>query len=171
MSSARSKDSVEYDIVERRLVMTSLDESSWCNEVKRILKQYELSSAYELFVNTPSKKEWKALLNSKINSYLESIWEQEIYSKKYSKYINRHSVTVGKLHVCWSSVKHNVRDNRSAELKVKVLTGSYIQQANRSCFNQYAVDLSFKLCLTELEDREHFIARCDSLKHVKKPNQ
>ena len=149
--------------------MKSSDESFWCNEVKRILKQYDLPSAYELFVNTPSKEKWKALLNSKMNSYLEAVWEQEIYSKKYLKYLNPHSVTVGKLHVCWSSVRHNVRDNRRAELKVKVLTGAYILQANRSCFNQYAVDPSYKLCLKEPEDREHFIARCDSLEHVKKP--
>ena len=33
VSSVRSKDSVEYDIIERQLVMKSSDESSWCNEV------------------------------------------------------------------------------------------------------------------------------------------
>ena len=69
VSSVSSKDSVEYDIIERQLVMKSSDESSWCNEVKRILKQYDLPSAYELFVNTPSKEKWKTLLNSKMNSY------------------------------------------------------------------------------------------------------
>ena len=53
VSSVRSKDSVEYDIIERQLVMKFSDESSWCNEVKRILKQYDLPSAYELFINTP----------------------------------------------------------------------------------------------------------------------
>ena len=56
-----------------------------------------------------------------MNIYLETVWEQEIYSKKSLKYLNSSSVTVRKLHVCWSSVRHNVRDNRRAELKVKVL--------------------------------------------------
>ena len=64
-----------------------------------------------------------------MNSYLETVWEQEIYSKKSLKYLNSRLVTVGKLHVCWSSVRHNVRDNRRAELEVKVLNGSYILQA------------------------------------------
>ena len=36
VSLVSSKDSVEYDIIERQLVMKSSDESSWCNEVKRI---------------------------------------------------------------------------------------------------------------------------------------
>ena len=37
-------------------------ENSWYNEVKRILEIYDLPSAYELFVNPPSKNEWKAIL-------------------------------------------------------------------------------------------------------------
>ena len=74
--------------------MKSSDESSWCNEVKRILKENDLPSAYEQFVNTPSKEKWKALLNSKMNSYLETVWEQEIYSKKSLKYLNSSSVIV-----------------------------------------------------------------------------
>ena len=79
-----------------QLVMKSPDESSWCNEVKRILKHYDLPKAYELFVNTPSKEKWKALLNSKMNSYLEPVWDQEIYSKKSLKYLNPRSVTAEK---------------------------------------------------------------------------
>ena len=34
VSPARSKEFVEYDILERHLVMQSLDWNSWCNEVK-----------------------------------------------------------------------------------------------------------------------------------------
>ena len=124
---------------------------------------------FQVHVNTPSKEKWKALLNSKMNSYLETVWDQEIYSKKSLKYLNPCSVTVRKPHVCWSSVRHNERDNRKAELKVKVLTGAYILQANRSCFNQYTVDPSCKLCLKEPEDREHFKAKCNSLECVRKP--
>ena len=104
-----------------------------------------------------------------MNSYFESVWEKEVYSKKSLKYLNPRLVAVGKLHVSWSSVRHKVRDTRRAELKVKVLTGSYILQANRSCLNQYAVDSSCKLWLKEPENREHFIARCDSHEHVRKP--
>ena len=42
VNSAISQGSVEYDIIERQLVMNSSDESSWCNEVKRILNVYVL---------------------------------------------------------------------------------------------------------------------------------
>ena len=73
----------------------------------------------------------------KMNYYMESAWEWEICSKKSLKYLNPRSVAVGTIHVCWSSVRHNIRDNRRAELKVKLLNGPYILHANRSCFNQY----------------------------------
>ena len=74
VNSARSQNSVEYDIIERQLVMKSSDESSWCNEVKRILNVYGLPSAYKLFLNPPPKDTWKSMLNSKINSYLTPVY-------------------------------------------------------------------------------------------------
>ena len=46
--------------------MKDSTENSWCYEVKRILEIYDLPSAYELFVNPPSKNEWKSILNSKL---------------------------------------------------------------------------------------------------------
>ena len=77
------------------------------------------------------------MLNSKINCYLETCWEQEILCKESLKYmyLNPKSVVVGTPRVWWSSVRYNIRDNRRAELKVKILTGAYILQANGSCFN------------------------------------
>ena len=54
VSSARSQNSVEYEVLERQLAMKDSTENSWCNEVKRILEIYDLPSAYELFVNPPS---------------------------------------------------------------------------------------------------------------------
>ena len=167
VSSARSQNSVEYEVLERQLVMKDSTENSWCNEVKRILEIYDLPSAYELFVNPPSKYEWKAILNSKLNCFVETAWKNDIRDKSSLKYLNPQSVSVGSSHSCWSSVRDNVHDSKRAELKVKILTGSYILQANRSCFNQYAIDPTCKLCKKEPEDREHFIARCWSLEHIR----
>ena len=169
VNSARSQSSVEYDIIERQLVMKSSDESSWCNEAKRFLNVYGLPSAYKLFLNPSPKDIWKSMLNSKISSYLEARWEQEILYKKSLKYLDPKSVVVGIPHICWSSVRYNIRDNRRAEMKVKILTGTYILQANRASFNKYAVDPTCKVCQEVPEDRVHFIARCESLDHVREP--
>ena len=101
-----------------------------------------------------------------MNCYLESACEQEICSKKSLKYLSPRSVAVGILHVCWSSIRHNIRDKRRTELKVKLLTGLYILQfkpTDLTLINNRVTHLE------EPEDREHFVARCDSLEHVRKP--
>ena len=152
VNSARSQSSVEYDIIEKQLVMKSSDESSWCNEVKRILCVYGLPSAYKLFFNPPLLKTLGSLCK-----------------KKSLKYLNPKSVVVGIPHICWSSVRYNIRDNRRAEMEVKILTGTYILHTNRASFNQYSVDQTCKVCQEEPEDRAHFIARCESLDHVRQP--
>ena len=57
-------------------------------------------------------------------------------------------------------MRNNIHDNRRAQLKCKLLTGTYILQANRAAFNQYSVNPTCKLCSKEHETREHFIAKC-----------
>ena len=62
-------------------------------------------------------------------------------------------------------------ENRRAELKVKIVTGACILQANSVCFNQYIVDPTCKVYQKEQEDRMHFIAKGESLDHVIEPYQ
>ena len=52
---------------------------------------------------------------------------------------------------------------------IVIPTDTYILQANRASFNQYAVDPTCKVCQEEPEDRVYFIARCESLDHVREP--
>ena len=73
---------------------------------------------------------------------------------------NSESLKVGQSHPIWSTVRLNTLDNKRAQLKCKILTGTYILQGNRAVFNQYAVDPTCKLCLKSPETRQHFIAEC-----------
>ena len=77
-------------------------------------------------------------------------------------FINPNSLKVGKTHPVWSTVRNSLIDNKRAQLKCKVLTGTYILQGNRATFNQYTVDDTCKLCLAEPETRKHFIAECSA---------
>lgn len=100
-------------------------------------------------------------------NFVTTSWKRDIPDKLCLKYLNSQSVSIGNSHSCWSSVRHNVHDNKRVELKAKILTGSYILQANRSCFNDYEVDPTCKMCEKEADDIEHFIARCESLEHIR----
>ena len=47
--------------------------------------------------------------------------------------------------------------------KLKLLTGTYVLQSNRSVFNQNAVDPVSRLCNIEEETTEHVLLRCPEL--------
>ena len=156
----RQKGSIENDIALRQLVMKDKNDKSWFMFVRGILKLYGLPSIFQLFSNPPSKTEWKRLLNNAVNITIEAILEQDIENKPSLKYVNTDALKVGKSHHVWSTVRNSVHDSRKAQLKSKLLTGTYILQGNRAAFNQYQVNSTCKLCSAAPETRQHFISEC-----------
>ena len=74
---------------------------------------------------------------------------------------------VGHPHPIYSSVRPNLHDVQRAEFKAKMITGTYILQANRAKFNQFDVNPTCGLCHQQPETREHFIAQCNSLSKIR----
>ena len=99
-------------------------------------------------------------MNQSINSVVEAAWKCKIESKPSLKYVNPDSMKVWQSHPVWSTVRCNNMDNKRAQLKCKLLTGTYILQGNRAVFNQHSVDPTCKLCTIAPETRQHFIAEC-----------
>ncbi|MEW8547538.1 MAG: reverse transcriptase family protein [Candidatus Thiodiazotropha sp.] len=162
MSIARNKHFVEYEVAERQLVMKGDEEKSWFNLIKSVLSNYNLPSIYSLFNQPLSKSEWKTILNQAINGHVETSWHEELAQKSSLKYVNPNSLKVGVVHPVWSSVSNSIVDSKRAQLKCKLLTGTYILQGNRAAFNQYTVDATCKLCHTAPETRQHFLAECSA---------
>ena len=160
MNIIKNKLSVEYQIAERQLAMKDIEEKSWFNYIRSTLELYNLPSAYTLLQLDITKLQWKKLLNSSIATFVENSWKTEVATKPSLKYVNSESLKVGQSHPIWSTVRLNTLDNKRAQLKCKILTGTYILQGNRAVFNQYAVDPTCKLCLKSPETRQHFIAEC-----------
>ena len=121
-----------------------------------------------------SKQEWKKILNDTVHSHIEAMWRADIGSKEDHillrdigeksslKYVNPNCLKVGKSHHVWSTVRNCLTNNKRAQLKCKLLTGTYILQGNRAAFNQYTIQIvpTCKLCLAAPETRQHFIAEC-----------
>ena len=106
--------------------------------------------------------------NQSINSHVEASWKSEVDSKPSLKYINSSNLKVGKSHIVWSSVRCNVMDNKRAQVKCKLLTGTYILQGNRTSFYQYEVNPTCKVCAVAPETRQHFLAECESFLHERR---
>ena len=99
-------------------------------------------------------------LNSSIATFVENSRKTEVATKSSLKYVNSESLKVGQSHPIWSTVRLNTLENKRAQLKCKILMGTYILQGNPTVFNQYAVDSTCKLCLKAPETRQLFIAEC-----------
>lgn len=156
----RYENSIEFDLAQRQVVMKDSHHKSLFVFIREILDTYGLPSVFWLLDNRPSKEEWKGMLNHKIHESVEALWKSDISSKSSTKYVNPDALKVGSHHHIWSTVRNNVHDSKRAQLKCKLLTGSYILQANRAAFNQYTVNPSCKLCSSAPETRQHFIGEC-----------
>ena len=163
----RSK-SIEFEIAQRQMAVKTLSDSSFFSRARRLLLLYGLPNAYHLWENRPSKTEWKKMLNQTINGTVESKWKLDLQEKSSLKYINPESVSVGKPHYIYSTVRSNMHDIRRSEIKAKILTGTYTLQSNRSVFNQYSINPICVLCEDEAETREHFIAKCTAYEDIRK---
>ena len=129
---------------------------------RTVLDLYDIPSVYSLLQQDISKPQWKKLLNSSINLFLEASWKEEVENKTSLKYLKPDKLKVGKFHQVWGTVRSNILDNKRAQLKCKLLTGTYILQGNRAAFNQYTVDPTCKLCWEAPEIRQHFISECST---------
>ena len=100
-----------------------------------------------------SKSEWKRILNGAVHSHIKAKWRANVAEKSLLKYVNP----------CANfTVRNCLADNKRAQLKCKLPTGTYILHDNRAAFNQYTVDPICKLCLAAPETRQHFIAECSA---------
>ena len=57
----------------------------------------------------------------------------------------------------------NIHNSRRAQLKCRLLTGTYTLQSNRPVFNQFAVNPTCRVCGTSPETRQHFLTECQPL--------
>ena len=98
---------------------------------------------------------------------IEQQWRDDIETKSSLKYLNPDAVRVGKVHQVYAFVRNNVHDVRRAEVKARLLTGTYTLQSNRAKFNQFNVSPICQLCNKHPETREHFLISCESLKNIR----
>ena len=120
---------MEKEIAVLQLAMKCSSELSWFNNIKELLKKYNLPSPSQK-KKKKKKTRWKKLVYSAINSAVETQWREDIKTKSSLRYINPDSVSVGTAHHVWTSVHDTFHDSRRAQLKCRLLTGTYTQQSN-----------------------------------------
>ena len=89
-------------------------------------------------------------------------------SKLYKSidFLNTEIYKPGKQHPLIYIKTVSTRDANRIPIKLKVVSGQYILQANRARFNQNQVDTICQLCGEEEENMEHFLLKCTILQAV-----
>ncbi|VDI15366.1 Hypothetical predicted protein [Mytilus galloprovincialis] len=73
------------------------------------------------------------------------------------------SHAIGNAHQIWKSVPNCHIEVKKAEVKARLLTGTYTLQVNKAKFSNNKETAKCKMCLNDTEDLEHFLLLCDSL--------
>ena len=125
------------------------------------------SEIYRLLESPYTKYQWKKLLYEQVNSY----WKNYIIemSKLYKSihFLNTEIYKPGKQHPLIYIKTVSTRDANRIPIKLKVVSGQYILQANRARFNQNQVDTICQLCGEEEDNMEHFLLKCTILQAVR----
>jgi hypothetical protein len=159
----RAKDSAQLQLAHRQLATKTLSADSWFQESARLLLNYGLPSIHTLMKDPSGKETWKRLVKQAVEGHFTQSLKEDSKVMKNMKYINTKNYRPGSPHPLWGTVLQNTRDVRRAAVKAKVVSGTYLLQANRAWFNQHQTS-TCPLCSLEPEDYHHFILRCPALK-------
>ena len=163
----RNKDTSEYQIAKRQLILKDINSNSWFTQIRILLQKYNLPDAFELMERTPSKGKWKTMLNEAVQKHLKAEWSEDLQEKSTTSYFNMPLNPINNAHQVWSSVPNNTRSIRKANIKARLLTGTYTLQTNRAKYNQHAVSPTCPSCKTGDEDRQHLILHCSTHKRAR----
>lgn len=159
----RSENTLEKQLAIRQLAVKNRKSKSWFVMAKLLLEKYDLPSIYDVLDEPPEKTAWKNLVSDAINSYWNEELRKDATNKTSLKYLNTENLEIGSPHPVWYTLSVDPREIEMAAVKARLLTGTYLLQANRAKFNQFEVDPTCIACRKEPEDRLHFILRCNSL--------
>lgn len=125
------------------------------------LDQYDLPAIHD--IDQYTKMKWKHVTKTAVATYWTRVLTEDADQRSTLTYCNIPSLEIGSTHPVWDTVKPNTNDVKMGITKVRLLTGTYLLQSNRSKFNKYEVDDTCPLCRLGPEDREHLITRCPAL--------
>jgi hypothetical protein len=162
------KESTENMIAYRLLYIKDYKSSSWFVEMKKIIWKYNLPDIYKLLDRPYAKMQWKQIVYEKVHKYWkeQTIRISELY--KHLGYLNIYEYKPGKQHPFICIPISSVRDANRIPVKLKLVSGTYVFQANRANSNQNKVDATCLLCNAEDENMEHFLLHCSVLDEIRK---
>ena len=103
-----------------------------------------------------------------INSFWYDKWTNEKQIKSTLEYLEIQQNPIGTPHNILRSVKNRKYDIQKAEIKLRLITDTYMLQYHHAKFSRNKISPICKLCGEEDEDRVHFLLECKTLEENRK---
>ncbi|CAC5418330.1 unnamed protein product [Mytilus coruscus] len=156
-----NKETLEFKILERQLRMAKRNGQSYIIKVIQRLEKYGLPEIETLLENELNTLKWKKTVKKHIIHYWDDKWQEEKQQKSTLKLLHIQSHAIGNAHQIWKSVPNCHIEVKKAEVKARLLTGTYTLQVNKAKFSNNKETTKCKMCLNDTEDIEHFLLICD----------
>lgn len=98
-----------------------------------LLNKYSLPSAYDILHDPPSQFSWRSTVTRAVSAFWNDKLRHEASEKPSLRFLNTSSFSIGKTHPVWDTLSSNPREVTKATVKARILTGTYVLQANRAC--------------------------------------
>ena len=101
------------------------------------------------------------MIKTKIYTYWKSRLLEEAKLYKSLKFMDKH-LTFGKVHPLAKSTTYNIRDIARIPIRLKIVTGNYILQSDKSAFSKKSTSPICLLCKKKSEETTtHFLIVCE----------
>ena len=147
LGSVLRSNSIEREIAKRSILLKGNNSKSWFVCVNKILTQYNLPSTRDLLSTDFTKETWKQTFDKYISTYWYDKIKLEASEKSSLKCLNVQNYQ--SIHYFLKNAVFNLMAIKKADIKARLMTGTYVLQSNRAKFNQYKIDPTCTLCREE----------------------
>lgn len=162
---ALNKETLEWSILQRQLALKDDSSKSWTVYVRKILRKYNLPSAFELFEAPLEKSLFKRIVRDHIYSHWEEKLQNECNGKDSLKHVNISACGLNNVHPMYSKKITDPIFVQMTSIKVKLLTMRYPLGSSKMSKNSKC-----PICENDEETLEHFIIDCDIIECRKAVN-
>lgn len=166
MSIVRNPQSIEHVILTRQMYMDNPDGAAFLCKVQQTLEKYTLKSVGEYFDKPLGKNEWKTEIRKAQGNFWYEKCKEDQSTKKSTTYLQIQRNASFHAHNIWSSVGNSLDDVKAGEIKVRLVTQSYMVQSLKAKHDKKVSPLCC-LCGKDNETIAHFLLSCEKLHEVR----
>ena len=149
-----------HELMLRQLAVKGPGSHSWFTYAAKALSRYDLPDLHSLLQYPPTAKQWKVTVKRVVTDHWLEELRADVRNKISLKYLQTESCSLQRPHPVWRYAAYHPRQAARAQVKAKLLTGTYTLQGNKHRFNQHEVRSTCPLCKLAPENRLHFIREC-----------